>query len=85
MARKWQERGSYLFLTSISSKEVSQMASYYDDLVGWLEEEDREAMESRRNAEVEKEAGEAFDEMMEKPEQILDRIFKGIWTAGGNR
>ena len=61
------------------------MASYYDDLVGWLEEEDREAMESRRNAEVEKEAEEAFDEMMEKPEQILDRIFKGIWTAGGNR
>ena len=61
------------------------MASYYDDLVGWLEEEDREAMESRRNAEVEKEAGEAFDEMMEKPEQILDRIFKGIWTAGSNK
>jgi hypothetical protein len=61
------------------------MASYYDDLVGWMEEEDREAMESRRNAEVEKEAGEAFDEMMEKPEQILDRIFKGIWTAGGNK
>lgn len=61
------------------------MASYYDDLVGWLEEEDREAMEARRNAEVEKEAGEAFDEMMEKPEQILDRIFKGIWTAGGKK
>lgn len=61
------------------------MASYYDDLVGWMEEEDREAMEARRNAEVEKEAGEAFDEMMEKPEQILDRIFKGIWTAGGKK
>lgn len=30
-----------------------------------------------------KEAEKAFDNMMEKPEQMLDRIFKGIWNAGG--
>lgn len=30
-----------------------------------------------------KEAEKAFDNMMEKPEQTLDRIFKGIWNAGG--
>jgi hypothetical protein len=39
--------------------------------------------EDEVNPETAKEAGEAFDNMMEKPEQILDRIFKGIWTAGG--
>lgn len=57
------------------------MASYYDDLVGWLEEEDREAMESRRNAEVEKEAGEAFDKMMGNPEKEVDNLFKKIWKG----
>lgn len=30
-----------------------------------------------------KEAEKAFDNMMEKPEQMLDRICKGIWNAGG--
>ena len=58
------------------------MASYYNDLVGWMEEEDREAEEARRQ-QSEKEAEQAFDNMFETPEQTLDRIFKGIWTAGG--
>lgn len=55
---------------------------YYDALFGWMEEEENEAkaQEERRR---QKEAEEAFDNMMEKPEQMLDRIFKGIWKAGG--
>jgi hypothetical protein len=59
------------------------MASYYDDLVGWLEEEDREAIENeaRRNQQTEKEAGEAFDKMMGNPEKEVDNLFKKIWKG----
>ena len=59
------------------------MASYYDDLVGWMEEEDREAMENeaRRNQQTEKEAGEAFDKMMGNPEKEVDNLFKKIWKG----
>lgn len=69
------------------------MASYYDELFGHFNEPeptggtvyggDNPDEEAEIDPAVEKEAGEAFDNMMEKPEQILDRIFKGIWTAGG--
>lgn len=59
------------------------MASYYDDLVGWMEEEDREAMENeaRRNQQTEKEAGEAFDKMMGHADKEVDKIFKKIWKG----
>lgn len=59
------------------------MASYYDVLVGWMEEEDREAMENeaRRNQQTEKEAGEAFDKMMGNPEKEVDNLFKKIWKG----
>jgi hypothetical protein len=57
---------------------------HYTGLFGWMDDEEAqiEAQEARRR---EKEASEAFDKMMENPEQILDRIFKGIWTVGGNK
>jgi hypothetical protein len=59
------------------------MASYYDELVGWMEEEDREAIENeaRRNQQTEKEAGEAFDKMMGNPEKEVDNLFKKIWKG----
>lgn len=59
------------------------MASYYDALFGWMEEEDREAMENeaRRNQQTEKEAGEAFDKMMGNPEKEVDNLFKKIWKG----
>ena len=64
---------------------------YYDQLFGHFDEEEQKHGETiyggddpdLEESESAKEAGEAFDNMMEKPEQILDRIFKGIWTAGG--
>ena len=59
------------------------MASYYDDLFGWMEEEDREAIENeaKRNQQTEKEAGEAFDKMMGNPEKEVDNLFKKIWKG----
>lgn len=59
------------------------MASYYDDLFGWMEEEEREAIENeaRRNQQTEKEAGEAFDKMMGNPEKEVDNLFKKIWKG----
>lgn len=63
---------------------------YYHGLFDHFDEEERqgETIIGGENPDLEesesaKEAGEAFDNMMEKPETILDRIFKGIWTAGG--
>lgn len=59
------------------------MASYYDGLFGWMEEEEREAQEceARRNQQTEKEAGEAFDKMMGNPEKEIDNLFKKIWKG----
>lgn len=61
------------------------MASYYDDLFGWMEEEERAAQECEerrmRNQQTEKEAGEAFDKMMGNPEKEVDNLFKKIWKG----
>jgi hypothetical protein len=71
------------------------MPSYYDGLFGHFDEQEPKKDTiygddqpigmyiGEPESEASKEAGEAFDNMMEKPEQMLDRIFKGIWTAGG--
>lgn len=54
------------------------MAAMYDALFGHFEEEQKaaEEQEARRR---EKEAGEAFDNMMGSPEIFLNKIINGIW------
>lgn len=62
------------------------MPSYYDSLFGHFDEEvsggtvyGGDNPDEERSPETEKEAGEAFDKMMDYPEKTIDRLFKKIW------
>lgn len=56
---------------------------HYTGLFGWMDDEEAqaEAQEARRKAEVEKEAGEAFDKMMGNADKEVNKMIDNFWKG----